>query len=234
MIYLSIVIPYGLDLVLHRAALWDSDRGLLMMNLFCAHPVYIVTLSGIATLKTHIMQAGLQADALRVAASVDYLTGVANRRATTQVLESAFEQACASSIAISVVLLDIDHFKTINDTRGHAVGDTALVQVCTILQQHLRASDVLGRWGGEEFLIVASATSSFEAVQVAERLRAVIATHSFDQVGQVTASFGVATSLPQDTPEALVKRADEALYRAKQSGRNRVELAPGFASLEMW
>jgi diguanylate cyclase (GGDEF)-like protein len=225
LVYLSMVIPYGVDLVFHHAALWSSERGLLMMNVFCSHPVYIVTLLGIAALKAHIVQAGAQADILQVAASVDYLTGVANRRAITQVLQSALDRAKQTNAVVAVILLDIDHFKSINDTFGHAAGDTVLVQVCAVLQGQLRAADMLGRWGGEEFLIVANATGAEEAAQIAERLRAVVAARAFEEVGQLAASFGVAASLHHDTLEALVKRADEALYLAKQGGRNRVEVA---------
>lgn len=223
LIYMAVLVPYCIDLVIRGSGLWDSDRGLLMLNTFCAHPVYIVALSGISKLKTDIIQARAHADLLQVAASVDYLTGVANRRAAAQMLQRALDHAHDVGTAVSVILLDIDHFKTVNDTFGHDVGDTVLCQVPAILQQHVRASDMLGRWGGEEFVVVASATDAVEAAQIAERLRALMAKHEFQHVGQLTASFGVATSLGDDTPDTLVKRADKALYQAKQRGRNRVE-----------
>jgi diguanylate cyclase (GGDEF)-like protein len=225
LIYLSVSLPYGVDLITHDPSTWTPDRELLMFNLICSHPVYIVTLSGIAKLKTQVTQARAHADVLHIAASVDYLTGVANRRTVSDLLQRALEQTQQSGAVVSVILLDIDHFKSVNDLFGHAIGDMVLVQACSILQGQLRASDMLGRWGGEEFLIVASSTDAAEAAQMAERLRMVIAKHTFEQVGQLAASFGVATSLLQDTPESLVKRADEALYLAKQSGRNRVEVA---------
>lgn len=224
LIYLSVLVPYAVELILRDPTLWASDHGLLMFNMICSHPVYIVTLSGIAMLKTQITQARAHADVLHVAASVDYLTGIANRRTVSRLLQCVVDQTHKAQALVSVILIDIDHFKVINDTFGHAIGDMVLVQVCAILQAHVRPSDMLGRWGGEEFLIVANATDTAEAMQMAERLRAVVATHTFEQVGQVAASFGVATSLRYDTPESLVKRADEALYRAKQGGRNRVEV----------
>jgi diguanylate cyclase (GGDEF)-like protein len=233
LIYLSVSVPYAVDLISHDPSSWTPDRELLMFNLICSHPVYIVTLSGIAKLKTHVTQARAHADILYAAASVDYLTGVANRRTVSNLLQHALDQPYNSSAAVSVILLDIDHFKSVNDQFGHAIGDMVLVQVCSILQGQLRASDMLGRWGGEEFLIVAFSTEAAEAAQMAERLRTVIAKHSFEQVGQLAASFGVATSLPYDTPESLVKRADEALYVAKQGGRNRVEVALGLNNPEI-
>jgi diguanylate cyclase (GGDEF)-like protein len=225
LVYLSIMLPYGIGLIIGDSALWTSDRGLLMMNIVCAHPVYIVILSGIATLKTHVMQAGVYAGVLREVANIDYLTGVANRRAASHLLQGALERAHAGGAVMSVILLDIDHFKLINDTFGHDVGDKVLIQMPTILQEHLRASDMLGRWGGEEFVIVTNETDTAEATHMAERLRAQVASYEFAQVGQRTASFGVATSISGDTPESLMKRADQALYLAKQGGRNRVEVA---------
>jgi diguanylate cyclase (GGDEF)-like protein len=225
LVYVSLIIPYTFNPVFSHAALSGSDQGLLMFNMFISHPVYIATLSGIAKLKTHITQASAHADVLHMAASVDYLTGVANRRTTAQHLQQAVEQAHRAHIVMSVILLDIDHFKSINDTFGHDVGDAVLVQISALLQQQLRASDMLGRWGGEEFLIVANAADAAAVGEMADRLRAVVAQHVFPQVAQLTASFGVATLHPTDTPELLVKRADQALYSAKQAGRNRVESA---------
>jgi diguanylate cyclase (GGDEF)-like protein len=222
--YLSMLVPYGIDLALHRAVLLTSDRGLLIMNVFSSHPVYIVTLSGIAMLKAHVMQAGAQAAILREAASIDYLTGIANRRAATDVLQDALNRVSQADSVVSVILLDIDHFKLINDTFGHDVGDQVLIQMPIILQEHLRTSDTLGRWGGEEFVVVANETDSSAAAQMAERLRSQIASYTFTQAGQRTASFGVATSIRGDTPDSLMKRADQALYLAKQNGRNRVEV----------
>jgi diguanylate cyclase (GGDEF)-like protein len=225
LIYMSVLVPYSIDFVFQNTARWDSDPGLLIFNMFCSHPVYIVTLSGIAKLKTHVTQARARADVLHAAANIDYLTSVANRRAVAQLLQRVLDQAHGLGELVSVVLVDIDHFKTINDSFGHDIGDQILVRAAALLKEQLRATDTLGRWGGEEFLIVASATDATEVARMAERLRAALAEHEFLPAGQITASFGVATSLPHDTPESLVKRADQALYLAKQGGRNRVEAA---------
>jgi diguanylate cyclase len=231
LVYMSIMFPYSVDLMLDNSALWTSDRGLLMLNVFCSHPVYIVTLSGIATLKTRILQAGAHADVLREAASIDYLTGVANRRTITHLLQSALDRAQEVGSVVSVILLDIDHFKLINDTFGHDIGDKVLIQLPNILQEHLRPSDTLGRWGGEEFVIVTNETNTAEAAQMSERLRKLLASHEFEQVGRCTASFGVTTSVLDDTPESLMKRADQALYLAKQAGRNCVEVVLAYVAI---
>jgi diguanylate cyclase len=231
LVYLSVLGPNLFDTLLQGSAPWSSDSGLLLVNMLCSHPVYIVTLSGIARLKTHLVQARAQADAMNAAANIDYLTGVANRRATAHVLQQALTRAQELGEMLSVILLDIDHFKQINDTFGHDVGDQVLIEVAGTLRQHLRAADRLGRWGGEEFIIVANAIGDDEAAALAERLRAAVATHSYFKVGRITLSLGVATSKAYDTPEVLVKRADAALYQAKQGGRNRVKVAPASANL---
>jgi diguanylate cyclase (GGDEF)-like protein len=130
---------------------------------------------------------------------------------------------------VSVVMLDIDHFKRINDVHGHDAGDRALRQIARMAGHALRASDRLGRLGGEEFLLVLPATAATTAMEIAERARRAIAAASFDAVtpGQrVTISLGVATTSaePEDAA-ALLKRADAALYRAKTGGRDRVAAA---------
>ena len=161
---------------------------------------------------------------MSAAANIDYLTGVANRRATAEALRQALSRPHGHGQMLSVILLDIDNFKQINDTFGHAVGDRVLIELADTLRQHLRGTDMLGRWGGEEFLIIAHAIGDDQIAELAERLRIIVATHSYALVGRLTLSLGVARAQRADTPEALVKRADDALYQAKEGGRNRVQL----------
>lgn len=228
LVYLSVLIPYGLVFALNHSVFPVADGDLLILNMFASHPVYIVTLSGIARLKAQVVQAQAQARQLHSAASLDFLTGVANRRTATLRLQQDLTQPLSESPVVSVIMLDIDRFKLVNDTRGHEVGDQVLIQIATILQENLRGEDMLARWGGEEFIVVAN-LSGAEVQQMAERLRSAVTIHLFPQVGHLTASFGVATAGNGDTPESLVKRADEALYLAKQHGRNRVETAHYYA-----
>jgi diguanylate cyclase (GGDEF)-like protein len=230
LIYLSVMIPNLIHILWQAPLAPSSHNTLLLVNMLCSHPVYIVTLSGIARLKTHLVQARTHADALNAAANLDYLTGVANRRAITHVLQQGLARAQDIEEGLSVILLDVDYFKQINDTFGHAVGDQVLIEMTGALRQHLRTTDTLGRWGGEEFIIVAHATGSEEAASLAERLREIISTHSNFQTGQMSISLGVATSAPDDIPESLVKRADGALYQAKQGGRNCVRVAPAWVN----
>ncbi len=153
----------------------------------------------------------------------DLLTQVSNRRKLDAVLKDELARARRYQLALSVVMLDLDHFKRVNDTHGHLVGDGVLVRVAGLLRESIRQVDKVGRWGGEEFLLVLPGTDPDQAFQVAEKLRQTIAAESFPVVLHGTASFGVATVREGDSVESLVARADAALYRAKEGGRDQVQ-----------
>lgn len=119
-------------------------------------------------------------------------------------------------------MLDLDHFKEINDRFGHDAGDATLRGVAALLSLHARSADILGRWGGEEFVLVLPELPLSDAAEVAERLREIVARHPFEGVGGATASFGVAEYVPGESVSQLVTRVDTALYKAKASGRNCV------------
>jgi diguanylate cyclase (GGDEF)-like protein len=159
-------------------------------------------------------------------AASDALTGLPNRRAADETIKRMAAHAARRSSPLAVVLLDLDHFKQINDVHGHEQGDKALAAVGQILSSTLRASDFSARYGGEEFLILLPDTDRATARQVAEKLRLAIAAIELSHVGSLTASFGVA-ALPDDAHECeqLLRTADRALYAAKAAGRNRVETA---------
>jgi diguanylate cyclase (GGDEF)-like protein len=159
-------------------------------------------------------------------AASDALTGLPNRRAADETLKRMVAQAGRTVNALSVVLLDLDHFKQVNDLRGHEQGDKALAAVGQILSDALRASDFAARFGGEEFLLLLPDTDRAGAIEVAEKLRRSIERAEIPNVGTLTASFGIST-LPGDAvdPEHLLRKADRALYAAKARGRNRVEVA---------
>ena len=123
---------------------------------------------------------------------------------------------------LSVSILDIDHFKRVNDEFGHPVGDQVLVRTAKLLSSCVRESDTVARWGGEEFAVIAPMTAEDGAARLAEKLRSIMASTHLGPREPVTASFGVAELRPDDTVESLLQRADAALYRAKQSGRNQV------------
>jgi diguanylate cyclase (GGDEF)-like protein/PAS domain S-box-containing protein len=164
--------------------------------------------------------------ALEQLASTDGLTGLWNRRELDERVRREIDRADRYGDDLSLVLYDIDHFKTINDRFGHPAGDRVLVELGRRLRSQLRESDGLGRWGGEEFLVLMPHSSGEEARRLAEKLRRLVAETPVEDVGTVTASFGVAQRRPQEPAEAWFRRVDGALYRAKQAGRNRVELDP--------
>jgi diguanylate cyclase (GGDEF)-like protein len=167
------------------------------------------------------VQALLTEHRLAQMAHVDALTGLASRRRVEDFLRQEIAEL-AQGQGLCLIIVDIDHFKQVNDTFGHNTGDDVLRGVARLMQQRVRVEDLIGRWGGEEFLVICVDSSLDAAVELAERLRQRLLQHSFAQVGTKTASFGVASATPNDTPGSLVERADRALYLAKQSGRNQV------------
>ncbi len=157
-------------------------------------------------------------------ASTDKLTGAWNRRRFEETIETEMDRLRRYGNRLSLMILDVDHFKNINDQYGHAVGDQVLVDLSDTIRSSLRSSDSLTRWGGEEFVILCPNTTLVIVSKLAERLRKKIATVNFQQVGSITVSFGAAECGPSETWEQWLHRADEALYLAKSSGRDQVQV----------
>ncbi|SDJ47805.1 sensor domain-containing diguanylate cyclase [Billgrantia gudaonensis] len=164
---------------------------------------------------------------LEYRASHDALTGLYNRDRMQQLLREADALHRRHGFRYALILLDIDHFKSVNDRFGHAVGDSVLQTMGNRIHERLRETDRLGRWGGEEFLILAPETTQQGALELAERIRQHIESHEFDDAGRVTASFGVAASQSGLSLDTLMVRADRAMYAAKCQGRNRVTAEQG-------
>jgi diguanylate cyclase (GGDEF)-like protein len=162
---------------------------------------------------------------LRFQATTDSLTGLSNRLKFNQALATEISRSMRYETPLSLVMCDVDNFKAVNDTRGHQIGDKVLIQLSGFVPTLLRNTDLLARWGGEEFVILTPGTDGDLAYQAAEKLRNAIEQVKFDEIGTLTCSFGVAQYVYGDTAETLISRADDALYRAKLNGRNRVELA---------
>ncbi|BCD61971.1 two-component system, cell cycle response regulator [Nitratiruptor sp. YY08-26] len=154
--------------------------------------------------------------------SIDPLTGVFNRRAMNEMLIAEIEKAKRYKRPLSVIFFDIDHFKKINDTYGHDVGDFVLRKLVSVIRNHLRQTDTLARFGGEEFLIVLPEMDLQNTKIVAEKIRKRVETTDFEKVKKITISLGVTQLKEDDTRQELLKRVDEALYQAKNSGRNKV------------
>jgi diguanylate cyclase (GGDEF)-like protein len=153
----------------------------------------------------------------------DPLTKLNNRLMLDSTFARAIELARRYDNMFSIILLDVDYFKHVNDRFGHQLGDTILQEFSAILSKNTRAVDVVGRWGGEEFLIICPESNLEGTMNLANNLRQKITGHEFPTVGLVTSSFGVACFKKGDTKESMVERADKALYLAKSNGRNRVE-----------
>lgn len=159
-------------------------------------------------------------------ARTDWLTGAWNRLRFEEAAQDEMNRCHVHGHAVSLAVLDMDHFKRINDRFGHPVGDLVLNQLVTLCRQGLRPTDSITRWGGEEFILLAPHTNLNQLQALAEQLRQRIASTPMPEVGQVTASLGLAEYQEGESLEAWIERADRALYLAKHQGRNRVEVDP--------
>lgn len=153
--------------------------------------------------------------------NTDKLTGIANRRSFQQQLETHIGQFHDEGLPFSLLIIDIDYFKKVNDTYGHQVGDMILAQLAMILQQEARATDTVARFGGEEFTILLGQTKAAEAMAVAQKLIEQVESAHWPTIGRLTISIGCATFKESDTESTLLQHADEALYESKHNGRNQ-------------
>ncbi len=155
--------------------------------------------------------------------NMDPLTEIANRKKFETELEKEISRSKRYGHPLSLVIFDIDFFKQVNDTLGHKTGDTVLQKLCQLVKQNIREVDFFARWGGEEFSIIFPGLAFESALSATEKLRMLVSDYQFGQNLSVTCSFGVSKYLKGDSVDVLFRRADEALYRAKELGRNRVE-----------
>ena len=164
-------------------------------------------------------------DELEVIARTDCLTGIDNRFSFMKISEGEIRRSKRFNEVFSLILLDVDNFKMINDQHGHDVGDLVLIELAKVVSRFIREVDTLCRFGGEEFIIMLPKTEEATAVQIAENLCTIIANNSFEVVGKVTISLGVASYQADLTINELIKKADVALYQAKRTGKNKVCVA---------
>jgi len=156
-------------------------------------------------------------------ATMDFLTDLYNRRKSDEILENEWERYKRYKRNFSIIILDIDDFKNINDKYGHNVGDKILNEFAGILKENVRKTDKIGRWGGEEFLIVCPESNLEESLIVAEKIRTGICKNKFEVDELITGSFGISTAKEKESIYELVSKADEAMYIAKNKGKNRIE-----------
>jgi diguanylate cyclase (GGDEF)-like protein/PAS domain S-box-containing protein len=155
-------------------------------------------------------------------ATTDKLTGAYNRTKFEEIIDREIERTKRYNQPLSMILFDIDHFKKINDTYGHGAGDYVLKTIADIVRENIRKIDYFVRWGGEEFVIISSETNLEKAHALAERIRGITESYKFDTVGKVTVSVGVTEFEEGDRGDSFIKRTDDAMYKAKEKGRNRV------------
>ena len=155
-------------------------------------------------------------------ATIDKLTGIYNRTKLDDLLEKEMHRSRRFNCNFGLCILDIDYFKSVNDNYGHLVGDKVLLSFAKLLEVNTRKTDFLGRWGGEEFIIIVPKTDQENLTIFAEKLRQIIESHNFEIVGKKTASIGLTLFTKTDTKETVIKRADDALYKVKNSGRNHI------------
>ena len=156
-------------------------------------------------------------------AITDKLTGLYNRKKLDEVMLNELDKSRRYGRYFGVMMLDVDYFKDVNDTYGHQVGDSVLIEFTTLIKKNTRSSDVLIRWGGEEFIIISLEVDKKSIISLAENIRKKIEQSTFKTVGSKTASIGVTLNKSSDDINSIIKRSDQALYKAKNAGRNRVE-----------
>jgi diguanylate cyclase (GGDEF)-like protein len=222
--------PSELYSYLNGAGRWFA--WLALTGLAIAGLAIILLIAGLSRKRTQLTELN---DELARLAAVDPLTGLRNRRAIEESLHDALSAARRHALALSVLVVDIDRFKTFNDRLGHRGGDDVLVHTARVLDARLRAEDAIGRWGGEEFLVVLPGTDEEGAVHATERLRAALAADQPDLAAAhglpVTVTIGVAEWQQEEEMGELVNRADRALYAGKAAGRDRARVSAVMAAI---
>jgi len=225
---------YIADLILQHIDYQHSDarklttfvHKIIALDMSLAIETYHLT--HVQTLEESLDRSQRQQKTLRMDAATDSLTGLANRKTIIDELEKALQQPPQEQHPVVAIMADIDHFKEVNDTHGHLVGDKVLTEVANRIRSALRDFDEVGRYGGEEFLLVINGATLTTSKNVAERIREHVANQPVNLQGleiQTSISLGVAAAHPGETTDLLLARADKALYAAKAAGRNCVVIA---------
>ena len=202
----------------------------LPKELFIMHGFWILSVISFGFVNAYFLERMskrnfLYNEQLESLATTDNLTGLSNRNRLDEILQNELDRCKRFNHSFGFVLLDIDHFKSVNDNHGHQIGDSVLVGIANIIKENTRATDILIRWGGEEFVMVCLESNKEAVLSLVENIRLKVEEHIFETVGSKTVSMGVTLSTKEDSIASVIKRADEALYNAKDSGRNRIEFA---------
>jgi len=223
-IYL-LYVAIGLGVIIPQFRAGETIDWNTIIHIYASQMAYFLMTRLVLGLKEQLTRLRLEAAKFYQMAHTDPLTGIDNRRSMMAALRNELERRKTTGQAVSLILLDLDNFKQINDRHGHEMGDRVLTHVANLLRQNLRASDRVGRWGGEEFVLLLPETPLGDAQVLAERLQKALMENPLEDLRPISASFGVATTTPEDTPDTLVSKADTAMYASKQAGGNRVRVA---------
>lgn len=202
---------------------WQEYSKTLPLRLFFYVLSLIIFLVSIFTINRLILKTQRDSEKFQLMSIKDPLTGIYNRRYFTDRLIDEMNRSNRTNVEFSIIMADIDHFKNVNDKYGHSVGDEVLKAFTEVIAERLRVTDCFARYGGEEFIILLPHTNLESAWILAEELRAVLENSNMNDIGNITASFGVAEYRPgAGSIDSLIKRVDDKLYEAKSAGRNRV------------
>ncbi|HSH73341.1 MAG TPA: GGDEF domain-containing protein [Methylophilaceae bacterium] len=202
-----------------------DDTRAIGLNVQRTRDEFTISKKKAAEAEQRIQELTAELDHISEVAHQDYLTGALNRRGMDEALEREFNRADRHNATLCIAMMDIDHFKKLNDNLGHSTGDQALTHFVRVIKDVLRTTDVLARYGGEEFIIILPATPQDEAIRVVTRVQRELTKNFFMHRNErvlITFSAGIAERKPGETPESLIPRADAALYQAKHTGRNQV------------
>lgn len=199
-----------------------SEAFAVAFNMAIAHAIYIFLLWTVIKLRVKTDQVIARADMLEDFAYIDVLTRALNRRGIEKVFNELDLDSAAQQKNYSLLIIDIDHFKQINDLNGHLIGDKVLTSIAGKLSRTIHPNDILGRWGGEEFIILSLDRTPQQVMALAENLRVAVSQLVIDDITNITVSIGIGHSHEASSKEALFKIADDHLYDAKQSGRNTI------------
>lgn len=221
LIYLMVVVVTLPSLFMGQG-LFGEGNAFLLLQAYMAFALLLIGLRFFSGLQERATVMEERAENMLMLAHTDALTGLANRRQAEDLLGRELVRAARYGRGFSVLMVDLDHFKLLNDGHGHQVGDEVLIDLSRRLQRMVRHSDTVARWGGEEFLILAPETSGEDAMKLAETVRRQIEEQPLADGHALTASIGVASYRDADSLRSLVARADAALYLAKRAGRNLI------------
>jgi len=215
----------------NREGAFTCKSGFLMAVMIACRPVLkndvldgaVIAFRDITEQKKYLQSLETINKLLETQATTDALTGIYNRIKLNKSLTTEIARAERYNSLLSLIIFDIDHFKKVNDTYGHTAGDNVLKRLAKLVETNIRETDIFARWGGEEFVILVPGLSTVETVKLADKLRHKVEEFDFEKPQKITLSFGVASYKNGESSTLLINRADAALYRAKESGRNQVQ-----------